>query len=334
MPIKPIVPTAANHQLQQLRQENDRLLRLASHDELTGILNRRATEQRIIATMKRGGALLVCDLDRFKLINDRYGHLTGDEALKTTAKLLTYILRQSDVLGRVGGDEFVIFAYGVDSQAGVERIIEKVNSRFASHNEREPVQLNLTIGAAIFRPDDTYEALFDRADQQLIALKECKRRGEDPAPQMIESWFRDMNQIQQELAEQIAIPGAFCQDYESFKSIYRFLERGMRRNNQKACLVLMSLVDSRGHNVIPMDKSEQMDRLGDVLQDSLRLGDVFTRYSSCQYLVLLMDVNTELAEMVSDRVRSSFLRRTSDRNLLFHYCYELQQVQLPERKPE
>ena len=123
--------------------------------------------------------------------------------------------------------------------------------------------------------------------------------------------------------EQILIPGSYCQDFESFKIIYRFLERTMRRNNQKACLLLVSLEDATTM-INPQDKSYLMIVLGEILQNSLRLGDVYTRYSSCQYLVLLMDVTIDLSELVAARIKDEFEKKVSKETVLFHYCYELQ----------
>ena len=160
---------------EQLLKENDRLQKLATHDELTGIFNRRATEDIISKTMNKGGALLVCDLDNFKHINDKYGHLMGDHFLKESAKLLRYIIRQTDFLGRIGGDEFVIFAYGLRNEKELELLCRKIENRFYDQYKHERIRLSLTIGGAVYRPEDTYESLFDRADQLLLSKKEVKR---------------------------------------------------------------------------------------------------------------------------------------------------------------
>ena len=307
----------------KLQEENSRLTQLATHDELTGLYNRRAVEDIISKTMDKGGALLVCDLDNFKHVNDKYGHLMGDMILKESSQLLHYIIRQSDVLGRIGGDEFVIFGYGIQNEEGIEKLIKKIEDRFFSQYKHERLKVSLTIGGAIYREGLSYNDMFEMADKILLSKKEVKRLGyknEDDT----DNWVRDMDQIKSELVEQISIPGAYCQDFESFKNIYRFLERTMRRNNQKACLVLISLEDAPNVNVYPQDKSHLMIYLGEVLQNSLRLGDVYTRYSSCQYLVLLMDVTKDLAEMVAERIKNDFMNKVTSENVLLHYCYELE----------
>ena len=317
-----------NDSLNKLKEENTRLAQLASYDELTGILNRRATEQIINENLDKGGALFVGDLDRFKNINDRFGHLVGDDCLRKAAKILNYLMRQSDIVGRVGGDEFVIFAFGIDSQEGIDMICQKIQKRFKSHNEdRSQIPLSITVAGTLWKKGDTYRKMFDRADQAMIVMKEQKRSGKGGEP-IPDNYLKDMKQIRSELVEKITNTGACCHDYETFKNIYRFLERMMRRNNQKACLVLMTLVDAENFSVSPQDKEDEMQKLAHILQSSLRLGDLYTRYSSSQYLILLMDVEEEMAKKVSDRIKQGFLKEASNKNVLVHYCYQLQPARI------
>ena len=120
------------------------------------------------------------------------------------------------------------------------------------------------------------------------------------------------------------MPGAYCRDYETFKSIYRFLERGIIRNGQKACVILMTVVDDDGRSVAPDEKDFLMELLGEAIRTTLRIGDVYTRYTSSQYLVLAIDTSQKLADMIADRVKEKFLSDSGRKNLLVHCCYELQ----------
>ena len=105
-----------------LKDENTRLRVLAEHDWLTGLYNRRAAEAHVDeALLKNGdGMLLVLDIDHFKQVNDRYGHLIGDALLCEAARTLRDIFFPRDIIGRVGGDEFIIYILGGCSQEAVD----------------------------------------------------------------------------------------------------------------------------------------------------------------------------------------------------------------------
>lgn len=316
--------------LTKLQLENNRLHQLVDQDELTGILNRRASEAKIRSMLTPGNGLFVLDLDYFKRINDKYGHLKGDECLKKTAELLTFIMRDNDIIGRIGGDEFIIYASGQQTEETLHFIRSKIQKRFLSYSRSSYIPIHISIGCTLIEEGDTYETAFERADDDLFVNKELSHtliRDDN----VDEGWAKDMNQIRKELTEEIHGSGAFAQDYESFKTIYHFLERGMRRNQQKACIVLLSVVDENGESLYSENKADIMNTLGEVIQSDLRLGDVFTRYSSSQYLVLLCDVSLDLSEMISNRIKTKFLKTLHvdpTSNILVHYSYELEAVKV------
>lgn len=313
--------------IDQLLEEYRHFKQLANYDELTGIYNRRAVEAKITEILPQDGALLVCDLDYFKNINDKYGHLEGDECLTHAARLLRYIMRTGDIVGRIGGDEFVIFANGLQTESSIKTIVHKIEERFQLYNSSARIPLSVTIGYAFAEPGDDYKALFDRADQDLLKKKQMKHatgKGSD-------DWFRDLDQIRYELKEQREQPiGSFAQDFESFKKIYAFVERALNRGNHKACLVLLSLVGDEGQSFSPADRFELMELLAHYLQNNLRMGDVYTRYSSSQYLILLTEASKDDAEKVADRIRTLFLQSAQlegTADVLIHYSEDLEPAQ-------
>jgi diguanylate cyclase (GGDEF)-like protein len=151
-------------------------------DELTGLYNRRGflafSEQHLTSIRRTNKNLMVvyADLDGLKQINDSYGHMEGDRALTKTAEILTETFRSSDVLGRLGGDEFTVFA-AVDPDGGVDSALARLNSKFESFNEARttPYKLSISVGLAIMNPNEpeTVEQLMARADQ---AMYENKRK--------------------------------------------------------------------------------------------------------------------------------------------------------------
>lgn len=135
----------------------------------------------------------------------------------------------------------------------------------------------------------------------------------------------DMKLIASEMRENPTRPGSFCQDYETFKAIYRFAERKMCRSQESAYLLLFTLTDNMGDFPALSQRDEDMDILGTVIRDQLRLGDVFTQYSSCQYLVMVSNVDDQTSELIAGRISDAFYNVTAsiEDKLLLHHCYPM-----------
>lgn len=135
-----------------LKDENTRLRVLAEHDWLTGLYNRRAAEAHVDEALLKngGGMLLVLDIDHFKQVNDRYGHLIGDALLCEAARTLRDIFFPRDIIGRVGGDEFIIYILGGCSQEAVDGRAAQLAERLRKAGRRYGMQWNLsfTLGLA------------------------------------------------------------------------------------------------------------------------------------------------------------------------------------------
>jgi diguanylate cyclase (GGDEF)-like protein len=159
--------------------------RQALVDGLTGIANRRGCEDALgheIARSERMVApftLVVADLDGFKQINDMYGHDAGDDVLREFAGVLRRTLRESDLAGRWGGEEFVLLLPGTDEEGGAQ-LAERVRSslRERAFHGRDGASFGVTcsFGVAQHRPGEGERQLFAQADR---ALYEAKRRGKD-----------------------------------------------------------------------------------------------------------------------------------------------------------
>jgi diguanylate cyclase (GGDEF)-like protein len=148
-------------------------------DPLTGLVNRRGFEralERALAFVRRYGAtaaLLYLDLDGFKPINDRFGHAAGDWALGRVARLLGAKVRASDVVGRVGGDEFAVLLWKVTGAQAEEkaRAIEAMIEQESFERAGARFSLGLSAGIATLSADDTAIAVVARADQAMYARK-------------------------------------------------------------------------------------------------------------------------------------------------------------------
>ncbi len=161
--------------LEELKQAYRHLDHVASMDWLTQCLNRRAFTTAVMAAVDTGrrGALLVIDADNFKAINDVFGHDHGDQALRQIAEVIRNSVRLDDVVGRLGGEEFGIFATDISrdgAYALAERIREAV-ADIAFEPGAVPHSLSVSIGIAASDEATTFSDLFRLADQQLYAAK-------------------------------------------------------------------------------------------------------------------------------------------------------------------
>ena len=160
-------------------EDQERLLTEARTDPLTGLLNRRALDERLAAELARqaraGGevSLLLLDIDHFKLVNDERGHAHGDVVLRGVADAIRDVARTGDVMGRIGGDEFALLVADADAEGAAivaERLVERIR----------PVGVTVSVGAATAAggEDWTVAGLLRAADQALYA---AKRDGRDRA---------------------------------------------------------------------------------------------------------------------------------------------------------
>ncbi len=156
----------------------------ARTDELTQLLNRKEVLSRIEtlgAQSRRTGhelAVLFCDLDRFKLINDTHGHAVGDEVLRTTARRIRETLRTSDDLAaRVGGDELLVVLHGVQNMDNAVAIAEKLRTAAMEPipTTAGPVVATLSIGVTLAHPDESTDTLVARADAAMYRAKQGGR---------------------------------------------------------------------------------------------------------------------------------------------------------------
>ena len=164
---------------------NERALRhLATHDVLTGLPNRAILEDRLSvvqAQSDRAGdefALLILDLDRFKLVNDSMGHRAGDELLREVSRRLNEVVRASDTLVRLGGDEFVIIISTVRSREFAEDIARRVIAALVEpvHVLGVEVRTSGSVGIAVYPTDGkTAEVLMAHADAAMYAAKQAGR---------------------------------------------------------------------------------------------------------------------------------------------------------------
>lgn len=158
-------------------KEKEELLTKSQSDGLTGLYNATTTKKLICESMEsqatnQKDALIIIDGDKFKAINDNYGHLKGNWVLENIAKALKQTFRQTDIIGRIGGDEFCVYLHDIPSVDFVHGKCQKLMERIEDLNQG--LDIAISMGVGIFGGTGSYEELFQQADQ---ALYIAKRKG-------------------------------------------------------------------------------------------------------------------------------------------------------------
>jgi two-component system, cell cycle response regulator len=164
----------------QQQKETDKMRRLALTDELTGLYNRRGflllAKQQLKLARRAGRNILVVfvDVNGLKRFNDTFGHSEGDCVLEATATVLRGSVRDSDIVARVGGDEFVILAHEV-AEGSERSIASRLTTRLRAHNERMKGRcpLSLSYGFSAFSCRYSIEDLMTQADRDMYRRKQA-----------------------------------------------------------------------------------------------------------------------------------------------------------------
>jgi len=176
--------TCTRFRLQQQEVELDRTRAEARTDELSGVANRKAfdeTLEYLMASFKREQrpfAMVLCDVDHFKWINDTHGHAAGDEVVTRVGKILSDCVRAGDFVSRYGGDEFALF-FTDDAVKVAPQIADRIRTIVEQRNwelgdDRQQAAVTFSMGLTVVREGDTIQSFFDRADR---ALYQSKRSG-------------------------------------------------------------------------------------------------------------------------------------------------------------
>ena len=164
--------------IQEQKEKEEELAAEAERDGMTGLFNKKATESKVTNALHKKKdfmhALIIVDVDDFKHANDNFGHMFGDEVLKRVARLLEEAFRSTDIVGRIGGDEFLVFAQDIQSKekiiARVENLYKAMWSTVVEGNTE--YRLSLSVGLCVYEGGEaSYDELFKKADEALYNSK-------------------------------------------------------------------------------------------------------------------------------------------------------------------
>lgn len=170
------------HEITETVRARETMRAMSLTDDLTGAYNRRGfmllarQQMKVLDRSEIGALLFFADLNDLKLINDAAGHAAGDEALRSTASVLASAFRESDIVARYGGDEFVVLASGVSRD--MEPVFrERIQRAVTEHNSSSATRLSFSVGASYYDPDrpSTLDQLLCEADKAMYANKRYRR---------------------------------------------------------------------------------------------------------------------------------------------------------------
>lgn len=276
----------------------------AETDSLTKMLNKAAAQKKIGEMIEKSssGVLLMVDLDSFKLVNDIYGHAAGDKILIKFSELVKSIIRENDLAGRMGGDEFIAFLKNVNDENILKAKTVYLNEEILNYAKKLLGEsMNIPLGAslgAVFVPDEgrDFQSLYKKADKALYDIKQHGKHGISVYGthkySEKSSLVNGISQMRLILGERNVEAGAYYVEFDIFKKIYQLLARMV--DNYKKGLVLMQFT---------LDDESIASEFKEVLIHSLRKSDCVTQ-SGKKFLVLLMEATELESEVVRQRIFS------------------------------
>lgn len=312
----------AMRQIESVRQLQG-LKVVAETDPMTGLLNKAAVQKTLGELCSHAdGTLMMIDLDDFKLVNDIYGHGMGDRVLIRFAEILRGAIRSSDdIVGRVGGDEFLVFCRDVRSERLISEKTSAINlALLEASREYMGADMNIPIGAsvgAVMVPDEgrDFEELYKKADKALYSVKENGKHGcaffhgvgsgsgetasQNDSPSLIGA--------RKILEERVKQKGAYETNFDDFRSIFRFISRRVDSYHYDVEFILFFFdIDIA---------DEKVEAFGNLLHRTLRRSDVYSKSSRSQYMVLLPQPVPDHGEAAIRRVMAKWRQLDSETNL-------------------
>lgn len=311
-----VEPAVADNQklLMEIEQEDIRKTQddLEKTDHLTRLLTRREGEKQIArAVMEQDGCLVLIDIDRLKQVNDCYGHLSGDYVLQTVSNLL--ILKPKERIAvRFGGDEFLYWIKCSDKEIAEEWARNAVSIyNQQAHDDEVLGATSLSIGLCMCRKGEAVDYLMKNVYQALYTAKQCEtseyRFFKNYEKEEINQSSVDLKRLVSIFNDRHSKDGTFEVKYGKFNQIYDYVDRLSKRNKCPLQMIMITAQirdeeqDMEKENII-------MERMHSAIQSSLRSVDVLTRFSSAQYLVILLDAGRDSVQMIVNRIFQRFFQ--------------------------
>lgn len=294
-------------------------------DFLTGLLGRREGENKIIHAMKeKPGCLAFIDLDNLKRTNDTMGHLAGDYALRTVGEVL---IRhgQDAIAARLGGDEFLFYMIGADNKEEVIRNIELIQSSFEKKKENNTYLSvsSLSIGLCMTTTEDEYADVLKKADRALYHVKQSGKRGYyfyyHDVNRETQKKSVDLKRMVSNLKQQGAYSGSLSVEYREFAKLYDYIQHLGERYDYNIQLIMITLEAAKEKTLYIEERERAMTCMEKAIRDSLRSVDVSTRFSSEQFVVILLNAQNEYIQIITNRIFENFCQIYDHKQVNVHF---------------
>ncbi len=289
----------------------DTLREEAYKDKLTGFYNKdsgthRISDRIIFST----GALIMIDLDNFKLVNDLFGHDMGDSVLAAFADIIREHTGETDIIARIGGDEFLGFFSGVNSEKEVASLTKIFNEKITAEASRllgEDHGIPIGVSMGVVMIDEGYVDFtrgFSQADNAMYIVKNNGKHGyEIYRPEATDDMATDdldseLLRVMQIISERGENKGALLLGQEAFSWSYRYIERFLSRYGGDVTRILFSL-EAKEDNP---DLYDKVSEFGNILKDNLRKSDIILHWHKSQYIAVLPLLHGEDVTDITDRI--------------------------------
>ncbi len=311
-------------------KKNEQAKMESDYDYLTGLYNRKACEREITKFLKEGsGVLMLLDLDYFKNVNDTYGHLMGDYALKLAADCMKEAVPEDSIVGRQGGDEFVVFLKNHVEQEDVFSWAQRIQDTFRQKTTEEQVigQCSFSIGVSLPGTDvDGYAGLFQQADKALYYVKQAGRNGvymygrKAQMSATIASTKQDIEQIADILRNSDQNNSDLPVKMKELSHVYEYTRNIANRYQYSLHVVLFSLECKAGEDTLEVLENA-MNNFQIAVQKSIRGVDISTRYGSSQVIVILLDASEEGVQIAINKIMQNYYRMQVDDRISIEYDF-------------
>lgn len=316
--------------LEQKTREASDMKSKSCQDALTGLWNRTYTEEAVNGLLSQGapGVLLMIDMDNFKVINDSYGHIAGDRTLRMLADILRSVFNEGDILCRIGGDEFMVFARDITERSEISNRASRIISELTNKLEKCDFKTNTSVSIGIAKaPENGTEflKLYNSADKALYYVKQNGKNSYHFFSDKLQTENSrgeknvDLGYLQDLMNRTDNGGGAYSLDFESFHHVYNFIRRFVERSRRDVQTLLFTVVENDSQEPDVAETELALELLEKAIYTSLRRSDVSTRYSSKQLIVILMDANVENGDMVAGRILESFNRLYTNGKVQIEY---------------
>lgn len=336
---KPFMPDILLRRVGNILQTVEKiqgLQKTAQTDALTGLLNKASSEEQLTDLCKTSsGALLMIDLDSFKLVNDIHGHAMGDKILIAFANILREIMGNDDLIGRMGGDEFVAFCKGVHDEPEIIDRTRQANEMLVAEakklmGEDMAIPLGTSIGCVFVPIEGTiFNELYQKADKALYVVKQRGKHG-----CFVYRSDRKLNEL--EIADTMSLSKmeiileerghdeeALLLHPDNFRTVYRFLRRTFRAERHSDCIMLITLNQPEDEEISMSDVSDQFLEM---LKSILRRSDVVSKSNSTQFIILLYNIGAANVPDVVDRIKERWAQEDLSAKIKFDCEWDLMKV--------